>query len=130
MQDLEFTIENHKLWLLQTRTGKRTVKAAIKIAIDMVAEDLINKREAVMRVEADKLDNLLHPTLDPDADKTLITKGLPASPGAACGEIVFCADEAETMNADGHKVILVRAETSPEDIEGMAAAQGILTARG
>ena len=130
MQDLEFTIENHKLWLLQTRTGKRTVKAAIKIAIDMVAEDLINKREAVMRVEADKLDNLLHPTLDPDADKTLIAKGLPASPGAACGEIVFCADEAETMNADGHKVILVRAETSPEDINGMNAAQGILTSRG
>jgi len=130
MQDLEFTIENHKLWLLQTRTGKRTVKAAIKIALDMVAEGLIDKREAVLRVEADKLDNLLHPTLDPEADKNIIAKGLPASPGAAGGEIVFCADQAESMNADGHKVILVRAETSPEDINGMNAAQGILTSRG
>ena len=130
MQDLEFTIENHKLWLLQTRNGKRTVKAAIKIALDMVAEGLIDKREAVLRVEADKLDNLLHPTLDPEADKDTIAKGLPASPGAACGEIVFCADQAEALNAEGRKVILVRAETSPEDINGMNAAQGILTSRG
>ncbi len=130
MQDLEFTIESHKLWLLQTRSGKRTVKAAIKIALDMVAEGLIDKQEAIIRVEADKLDNLLHPTLDPDADKNLLAKGLPASPGAACGEIVFNADEAETLSADGHKVILVRAETSPEDINGMNAAQGILTSRG
>ncbi len=130
MQDLEFTIENHKLWLLQTRNGKRTVKAAIKIALDMVAEGLIDKREAILRVEAEKLDNLLHPTLDPKAAKTVIAKGLPASPGAACGEIVFNADEAETLSDSGHKVILVRAETSPEDINGMNAAQGILTSRG
>ena len=130
MQDLEFTIENHKLWLLQTRSGKRTITADIKIALDMVAEGLIDKREAVLRVEPDKLDKLLHPTLDPEAAKELLAKGLPASPGAACGEIVFCADEAEAMNADGHKVILVRAETSPEDINGMNAAQGILTSRG
>ncbi len=130
MQDLEFTIENHKLWLLQTRNGKRTITADIKIALDMVAEGLIDKREAILRVEPEKLDNLLHPTLDPAAAKELLAKGLPASPGAACGEIVFCADEAENMNADGHKVILVRAETSPEDINGMHAAQGILTSRG
>ncbi len=130
MQDLEFTIENHKLWLLQTRNGKRTITADIKIALDMVAEGLIDKREAILRVEPEKLDNLLHPTLDPTAAKELLAKGLPASPGAACGEIVFCADEAESMNADGHKVILVRAETSPEDINGMNAAQGILTSRG
>lgn len=130
MQDLEFTIENHKLWLLQTRNGKRTITADIKIAIDMVTEGLIDKREAILRVEPEKLDNLLHPTLDPMAAKELLAKGLPASPGAACGEVVFCADEAEAMNADGHKVILVRAETSPEDINGMNAAQGILTSRG
>ncbi len=130
MQDIEFTIENHKLWLLQTRSGKRTITADIKIALDMVAEGLIDKREAVLRVEPDKLDKLLHPTLDPEAAKELLAKGLPASPGAACGEIVFCADEAEAMSADGHKVILVRAETSPEDINGMNAAEGILTSRG
>ncbi|NPA25886.1 MAG: pyruvate, phosphate dikinase [Deltaproteobacteria bacterium] len=130
MQDLEFTIERHKLWLLQTRNGKRTVKAAIKIAVDMVGEGLIDKKEAVMRVEPDKLDNLLHPTLDPKAEKELLAKGLPASPGAASGEIVFSADEAEEMKEAGHKVILVRAETSPEDINGMNAAEGILTSRG
>ena len=130
MQDMEFTIERHKLWLLQTRTGKRTVKAAIKIAVDMVAEGLIDKKEAVLRVEPDKLDNLLHPTLDPKAPKELLAKGLPASPGAAGGEIVFSADEAEAMKEAGHKVILVRAETSPEDINGMNAAEGILTSRG
>ncbi|MCD6293032.1 MAG: pyruvate, phosphate dikinase, partial [Deltaproteobacteria bacterium] len=130
MQDIEFTIENHKLWLLQTRNGKRTITADIKIAIDMVAEGLINKREAILRVEPEKLDNLLHPTLDPKAAKELLAKGLPASPGAACGEIVFCADEAEAMSTEGHKTILVRAETSPEDINGMNAAEGILTSRG
>ena len=130
MQDMEFTIERHKLWLLQTRTGKRTVKAAIKIAVDMVGEGLIDKQEAVMRVEPDKLDNLLHPTLDPKAPRELLAKGLPASPGAASGEIVFSADEAEEMKEAGHKVILVRAETSPEDINGMNAAEGILTSRG
>ncbi|MBN2808117.1 MAG: pyruvate, phosphate dikinase [Deltaproteobacteria bacterium] len=130
MQDLEFTIENHKLWLLQTRNGKRTITADIKIALDMVAEGLIDKREAVLRVEPGKLDKLLHPTLDPKAEKELLAKGLPASPGAACGEIVFCADEAEMMKSAGRQVILVRAETSPEDINGMNAAQGILTSRG
>ena len=130
MQDMEFTIERHKLWLLQTRTGKRTVKAAIKIAVDMVGEGLIDKKEAVLRVEPDKLDNLLHPTLDPKAEKVLLARGLPASPGAASGEIVFNADEAEEMKEKGHKVILVRAETSPEDINGMNAAEGILTSRG
>ncbi len=130
MQDIEFTIENHKLWLLQTRNGKRTITADIKIALDMVAEGLIDKREAVLRVEPEKLDKLLHPTLDPEAARELLAKGLPASPGAASGEIVFCADEAETLSADGQKVILVRAETSPEDINGMNAAEGILTSRG
>ena len=130
MQDIEFTIENHKLWLLQTRSGKRTITADIKIALDMVAEGLIDKREAILRVEPEKLDKLLHPTLDPEAARELLAKGLPASPGAACGEIVFSADEAEAMNADGHKTILVRAETSPEDINGMNAAEGILTSRG
>ncbi len=130
MQDIEFTIENHKLWLLQTRSGKRTITADIKIALDMVSEGLIDKREAILRVEPEKLDKLLHPTLDPKAAKELLAKGLPASPGAACGEIVFCADEAEVMSADGHKTILVRAETSPEDINGMNAAEGILTSRG
>ncbi|HDS15192.1 MAG TPA: pyruvate, phosphate dikinase, partial [Proteobacteria bacterium] len=130
MQDIEFTIENHKLWLLQTRTGKRTVNAAIKIAVDMANEGLIDKREAVLRVEPDKLDKLLHPTLDPAAPRDLLAKGLPASPGAACGEIVFNADEAEALHDTGRKVILVRAETSPEDINGMNAAEGILTSRG
>ena len=130
MQDIEFTIEKHKLYMLQTRNGKRTAKAAVKIAVDMVAEGLISKNEAIMRVAPEQLDQLLHPSLDPDAQKTVVAKGLPASPGAACGEIVFSANEAEEAAKIGLKVILVRVETSPEDIHGMHAAQGILTARG
>ncbi|HKK00883.1 MAG TPA: pyruvate, phosphate dikinase, partial [Desulfuromonadales bacterium] len=130
MQDIEFTIEKGKLYMLQTRTGKRTAKAAITIAVDMVKEGLINEKEAVLRVEPPQLDQLLHPSLDPKADKTIIAKGLPASPGAASGEVVFTADEAEEAAKLGLKVILVRIETSPEDIHGMHAAQGILTARG
>jgi len=130
MQDIEFTIEKHKLYMLQTRNGKRTAKAAVKIAVDMVAEGLISKSEAIMRVAPEQLDQLLHPSLDPDAVKTVVAKGLPASPGAASGEVVFSADEAEEASKIGLKVILVRVETSPEDIHGMHAAQGILTARG
>ncbi len=130
MQDIEFTIEKGKLWMLQTRNGKRTAKAAVKIAVDMVKEGLIDKREAVMRVEPSQLDQLLHPMLDPKAEKKVIARGLPASPGAAAGKIVFNADEAEKMAEKGEKVILVRIETSPEDIHGMNAAEGILTARG
>ncbi len=130
MQDIEFTIEKNKLYMLQTRGGKRTAAAAVKIAVDMVEEALITKKEAVMRVEPGQLDQLLHPSIDPNADKTVIAKGLPASPGAVSGEIVFSADEAEDAAKVGLKVILVRVETSPEDIHGMHAAQGILTARG
>ena len=130
MQDLEFTVEQGKLWMLQTRSGKRTAKAALRIAVELANEGLITKREAVTRVDPASLDQLLHPTIDPDAERTVIATGLPASPGAASGEIVFTADEAETLAAQGHRVILVRAETSPEDIHGMHAAQGILTARG
>jgi len=130
MQDIEFTIEKHKLYMLQTRNGKRTAKAAVKIAVDMVAEGLISEKEAVMRVAPEQLDQLLHPSLDPAAVKTVIAKGLPASPGAACGQVVFSANEAEEAAKIGLKVILVRVETSPEDIHGMHAAQGILTARG
>jgi pyruvate,orthophosphate dikinase len=130
MQDIEFTIEKGKLYMLQTRNGKRTAKAAIKIAVDMVKEGLIDKRTAVLRVAPSQLDQILHPSLDPDAPKNIIAKGLPASPGAASGEVVFTADEAEEAAGKGHKVILVRVETSPEDIHGMHAAQGILTARG
>jgi pyruvate,orthophosphate dikinase len=130
MQDIEFTIEKGKLYMLQTRNGKRTAKAAVKIAVDMVAEGLINDKEAVMRVAPEQLDQLLHPSLDPKAVKTVVAKGLPASPGAASGEVVFSADEAEEAAKIGLKVILVRVETSPEDIHGMHAAQGILTARG
>ena len=130
MQDIEFTIEKHKLYMLQTRNGKRTAKAAVKIAVDMVSEGLINEQEAVMRVAPEQLDQLLHPSLDPDAPKKVVAKGLPASPGAASGEIVFSADAAEEASKIGLKVILVRVETSPEDIHGMHAAQGILTARG
>jgi pyruvate,orthophosphate dikinase len=130
MQDIEFTIEKHKLYMLQTRNGKRTAKAAVKIAVDMVAEGLISKNEAIMRVAPEQLDQLLHPSLDPEAPKTVVAKGLPASPGAACGQVVFSADEAEEAAKIGLKVILVRVETSPEDIHGMHAAQGILTARG
>ncbi len=130
MQDVEFTVENGKLWMLQTRAGKRTAEAALRIAVDMAEEGVITKREAVMRVEPGALDQLLHPTLDPDAKKDVIATGLPASPGAATGEIVFTADDAEQERARGREVILVRLETSPEDIHGMHAAVGILTARG
>jgi len=130
MQDIEFTIETGILYMLQTRSGKRTAKAAIKIAVDMVGEGLIDERTAVLRVAPSQLDQLLHPSLDPNAVKHIIAKGLPASPGAASGEVVFTADEAESAAKLGLKVILVRVETSPEDIHGMHAAQGILTARG
>ncbi len=128
MQDIEFTVQNHKLWMLQTRNGKRTAAAAIKIAVDMVQEGRITKEEALQRIDAKSLDQLLHPMLDPQAKKTVLTRGLPASPGAASGAIVFSADEAERLASQ--KVVLVRVETSPEDIHGMHAAQGILTARG
>jgi len=130
MQDIEFTVQNSKLWMLQTRNGKRTAPAALKIAVDMVSEGLISQEEAINRINPDSLDQLLHPTLDPKAEKKVIAKGLPASPGAASGTVVFSADEAELKGSKGEKVILVRIETSPEDIHGMHAAQGILTARG
>ena len=130
MQDIEFTVERGKLWMLQTRSGKRTARAALRIAVDMASEGLISEEEAVIRVDASALDQLLHPTLDPDAPRQVIAKGLPASPGAACGMAVFDADTAERYAALGEKVILIRIETSPEDIHGMHAAQGILTARG
>jgi pyruvate,orthophosphate dikinase len=130
MQDIEFTVERGKLWMLQTRSGKRTAKAALKIAVDMAAEGLITKDEAVCRVDPMALDQLLHRTLDPQAPRDVLTKGLPASPGAASGKIVFDADTAEKWNDRGEAAILVRVETSPEDIHGMHAARGILTARG
>ncbi|NVN98063.1 MAG: pyruvate, phosphate dikinase [Geobacteraceae bacterium] len=130
MQDIEFTIEKGKLFMLQTRNGKRTAKAAIKTAVDMVREGLIDEKTAVLRVAPSQLDQLLHPSLDPKAPKKVIAKGLPASPGAASGAVVFTADEAEAEAKVGKRVILVRIETSPEDIHGMHAAQGILTARG
>jgi pyruvate, orthophosphate dikinase len=130
MQDIEFTVQNGKLWMLQTRAGKRTAKAALKIATDLVAEGILSEDEAVLRVEPGSLDQLLHPTLDPEAKRDVLTKGLPASPGAACGKVVFTANEAEKMAEAGEAVILVRAETSPEDIHGMHAAKGILTSRG
>jgi pyruvate, orthophosphate dikinase len=130
MQDVEFTVQEGKLFMLQTRSGKRTAEAALKAAVDMVGEKLIDQDIAVSRVDPSALDQLLHPTLDPDAAKTEIASGLGASPGAATGEVVFTADEAEKLAADHHDVILVRTETSPEDIHGMHAAKGILTARG
>ncbi len=130
MQDIEFTVEDGRLWMLQTRAGKRTAKAAIKIAVDMAGEGLISKDEAVLRIEPMSLDQLLHPTLDAHAKRDLLVMGLPASPGAAIGEVVFSSDEAEALARAGHKVILVRTETSPEDIHGMHAAQAIVTARG
>jgi pyruvate,orthophosphate dikinase len=130
MQDIEFTIQQGKLWMLQTRTGKRTAAAAVKIAADMVKEGLINKETAVTRVEPEQIDQLLHPTLDPKADRKLVAKGLPASPGAAVGQVVFSAEDAEMWVKEGKKVILVRVETSPDDIRGMHAAEGILTSRG
>lgn len=130
MQDMEFTIQKNKLWILQTRRGKRTAAAAVKIAVDMVKEGMITEKEAILRIDPASLDQLLHPTLDPKAKKNVLARGLPASPGAAGGKIVFTADEAERQAAAGEKVILVRIETSPEDIHGMNAAVGILTARG
>ena len=130
MQDIEFTVEMGRLYMLQTRNGKRTAKAALKIAVDLANEGLISKEEAVMRVEPASLDQLLHPTIDPNSPRDLITSGLPASPGAATGKIVFDADEAERLGMAGEAVILVREETSPEDIHGMHAARGIVTARG
>jgi pyruvate,orthophosphate dikinase len=130
MQDIEFTVQQGKLWMLQTRSGKRTAKAALKIAVDMAEEGLITRSEAVAGGDAPALDQLLHPTLDPDAPRDVLTKGLPASPGAASGQIVFDAENAERLNELGEAVILVRIETSPEDIHGMHAAKGILTARG
>jgi pyruvate, orthophosphate dikinase len=130
MQDIEFTVENNKLWMLQTRSGKRTAKAAIKIAVDMVKEKLITKKEAILRIDPNTLDTLLHPTLDEKVEKTIIASGLPASPGAASGKVVFSADDAERLNGMMQDTILVRLETSPEDIHGMHAAKGILTARG
>ncbi|MGE0282009.1 MAG: pyruvate, phosphate dikinase [Rhizobiaceae bacterium] len=130
MQDLEFTIERGKLWMLQTRSGKRTAKAALKIAVEMAAEGLITEQEAVLRIDPASLDQLLHPTIDPAAKRNVIGVGLPASPGAATGEIVFTSDDAEDAKAQGRKVILVRVETSPEDIHGMHASEGILTTRG
>ncbi|MBP1850267.1 pyruvate, phosphate dikinase [Rhizobium halophytocola] len=130
MQDVEFTIERGKLWMLQTREGKRTTRAAMKVAIDMVAEGLISEEEAVSRIDPASLDQLLHPTIDPRVDRQVIGSGLPASPGAASGEIVFTAEDAVAADAEGRKVIMVRVETSPEDIHGMHAAEGILTTRG
>jgi pyruvate, orthophosphate dikinase len=130
MQDLEFTVEQGKLWMLQTRSGKRTAQAALRIAVDLAQEKLIDKKEAVKRIDPATLDQLLHPTIDPKAERNVIATGLPASPGAACGEIVFSSDEAETLKGQSRKVILVRVETSPEDIHGMHAAEGILTTRG
>ncbi|WP_395613777.1 pyruvate, phosphate dikinase [Allosphingosinicella sp.] len=130
MQDIEFTVERGTLWMLQTRTGKRTGKAALRIAVDMANEGLITQEEAILRIDPAALDQLLHPTLDPSAERKVIAKGLPASPGAACGKAVFDADTAEAWKLAGEKVILVRVETSPEDIHGMHAAEGILTARG
>jgi len=130
MQDIEFTVQQGKLWMLQTRSGKRTAKAALKIAVDMAEEGLITREEAIARIDAHALDQLLHPTLDPNATRDVLTKGLPASPGAASGKVVFTADAAEEAAKSGESVILVRVETSPEDIHGMHAAKGILTARG
>jgi pyruvate,orthophosphate dikinase len=130
MQDLEFTVEQGKLWMLQTRSGKRTAKAALRIAVELANEGLISRNDAVLRVDPLSLDQLLHPTIDPRAHRRVIVTGLPASPGAASGEIVFSPDEAAQLKSDGKKVVLVRVETSPEDIHGMHAAEGILTTRG
>ncbi|MFC7475442.1 pyruvate, phosphate dikinase [Dankookia sp. GCM10030260] len=130
MQDIEFTVQQNKLYMLQTRNGKRTAAASLKIAVDMAREGLITETEAIKRVNPSALDQLLHPTLDPKAPRKLLSKGLPASPGAACGIVVFSADEAEARAAKGESVILVRIETSPEDIHGMHAAKGVLTTRG
>ncbi|MBV1705082.1 MAG: pyruvate, phosphate dikinase, partial [Hyphomicrobiales bacterium] len=130
MQDIEFTIERGKLWMLQTRNGKRTAAAAVRIAVEMAREGLISREDAVARIEPASLDQLLHPTVDPAAKRDVMATGLPASPGAACGAIVFSADDAESAARAGRRVVLVRVETSPEDIHGMHAAEGILTTRG
>src|SRR6266699_85814 len=130
MQDIEFTVERGRLWMLQTRTGKRTAQAALKIAVSLVEDGLIGRDEAIRRIEPDSLDQLLHPMLDPAAKTTVLARGLPASPGAASGKVVFSADEAESLAVRGEAVILVRIETSPEDIHGMHAARGVLTTRG
>jgi pyruvate,orthophosphate dikinase len=130
MQDLEFTVEQGRLWMLQTRSGKRTARAALRIAVDLANEGLITQDEAVARIEPGSLDQLLHPTIDPKAERKIVATGLPASPGAASGEIVFTPEDAETAKGDGRPAILVRIETSPEDIHGMHAAEGILTTRG
>ncbi|HBG37563.1 MAG TPA: pyruvate, phosphate dikinase, partial [Treponema sp.] len=132
MQDMEFTVQEGELFILQTRSGKRTGQAAVKCAVDMVNERLIKKEEAVMRVTPDQIDQLLHPMIDPKVIKTTkaLTKGLNASPGAACGQIVYTADEADQWVKEGKKVVLVRKETSPEDITGMVVAEGILTSTG
>ena len=130
MQDIEFTVQKGKLWMLQTRSGKRTAAAAIKIAVDMVGEGLIEQDEAVARIDPAALDQLLHPTIDPEAKRDVFARGLPAAPGAASGAVVFSADEAEARAGSGEKVILVRIETSPEDVHGMSAAEGVLTTRG
>lgn len=130
MQDLEFTIEKGKLWMLQTRSGKRTAKAALRIAVELASEGLVTQEEAILRIDPASLDQLLHPTIDPKAERKIVANGLPASPGAASGEIVFTSEDAENLKAQGKKVILVRVETSPEDIHGMHAAEGILTTRG
>ena len=130
MQDIEFTVQQNKLYMLQTRTGKRTAAAALKISVDLAAEGVIDRKQAIQRIDPASLDQLLHPTLDPKAQRTVIARGLPASPGAASGKLVFSADEAETQAQLGESVILCRIETSPEDIHGMHAARGILTTRG
>ncbi len=130
MQDIEFTIERNQLWMLQTRNGKRTARAALRIATDMIDEKLIDEKEAILRIEPSSLDQLLHPTLDPQSERTTVAKGLPASPGGVSGKVVFSSEDAVEWKERGEKVILVRVETSPEDIEGMVAAQGILTSRG
>src|SRR5271155_5755845 len=130
MQDIEFTVQRGKLWMLQTRTGKRTAQAALKIAVSLVEEGVIDREEAIRRVEPGSLDQLLHPMLDPSAKTTVLVRGLPASPGAASGKVVFSADESDSFAARGEGVILVRIETSPEDIHGMHAARGVLTTRG
>jgi pyruvate,orthophosphate dikinase len=130
IQDIEFTVQEGQLFILQTRSGKRSTQAALKIAVDMAEEGLITREEAVASIDAGQLDQLLHPMLDPNAEKIVLAKGLPASPGAASGELVFDADEAVHLKAQGHTVILARVETSPEDVQGMHAALGILTTRG
>jgi pyruvate,orthophosphate dikinase len=130
IQDIEFTVEEGRLWMLQSRSGKRSMQAALKIAVDMAGEGMITEKEAVLGIDAAQLDQLLHPTLDPDAPKLVIGKGLPASPGAASGRLVFDADEAVHLKAQGHTLILARVETSPEDVQGMHAAAGIITTRG